>query len=146
VLRDGDKRCGRRYDWCGRCTDAPIIDCESAAAYQDDFGVFLRCEIRARPPLTSIYCSIDTQRCCSLDIRLVSKPSWWSRLVSVLRPNVWAPSLSQKCALDFDLEAKIPVSASLDILVLASVFVSVSVLEVWARFTIADLRQLLSAR
>ena len=40
-------------------TDAPIIECEAAAAYVDDFGVFLRCEVQARPALTSIYWLID---------------------------------------------------------------------------------------
>ena len=43
-------------------TDAPIIECESSAAYVDDYGVFLRCEVRARPPLTSIFWLIDDNR------------------------------------------------------------------------------------
>ena len=62
--------------WCEWWTDAPIIDCESAAAYVDDFGVFLRCEVRARPPLTSIYWLIDVNNTVVMDGESVG--DYWS--------------------------------------------------------------------
>jgi len=64
-------------------TDAPIIDCESAAAYVDDFGVFLRCEVRSRPPLTSIYWLIDDNNTVVMDGESVG--DYWS--IDMVRPT-----------------------------------------------------------
>ena len=42
----------------------------------DDFGVFLRCEVRARPPLTAIYWLIDDNRTVVMDGESVG--DYWS--------------------------------------------------------------------
>jgi hypothetical protein len=39
--------------------DAPIISCQPASAAVDDKNVFVQCEVRARPSLTSLYWQID---------------------------------------------------------------------------------------
>lgn len=77
--------------------DAPIIDCESSAAYIDDFGVFLRCEVRARPPLTSIYWLIDDNDTVVMDGEYVG--DYWSiDMVSINRKLAYNQSVSEPVA------------------------------------------------
>jgi len=57
-------------------TDAPIIDCEPTAAFVDDVSVFVCCEVRARPPLTSIYWLIDDNNTVVMDGESVG--DYWS--------------------------------------------------------------------
>jgi len=57
-------------------TDGPVIECGSTSAYVNDFSVFLRCEVRARPPLTSIYWLIDDNNTVVMDNKSVG--DYWS--------------------------------------------------------------------
>ena len=41
------------------CTDSPRVDCDSTSAVVGDRDVYLRCQVRARPPPVALYWVLD---------------------------------------------------------------------------------------
>jgi hypothetical protein len=46
-----------KSDFC--FADGPVIDCATQTAHIDEKNVYLRCEVRARPGLTSLFWVVD---------------------------------------------------------------------------------------
>lgn len=75
--------------------DGPRISCDSASAFVGDRDVYLRCEVRARPPPTALYWVLDddnsTTRIRDGVAGHYGQDYWTVATVSLLLPPLTAP-------------------------------------------------------
>ena len=63
--------------WWNSCRiDAPVVTCTTSTAYVDDRNVYLQCNVRARPPLTSLYWQVDRKGTTVTEGRV--KEEYWT--------------------------------------------------------------------